>query len=211
MTARAKKENKVLAPIAFNIILLVIGVCLTIWADKVTNLISMILGILLLFVATYYVLDYFRDTNREDGDKEISKLISAVFLAIVGTFFISNVEFIKDFISLIVGAGFAISGLSGLHDALDLKKSNPKEYKKPLIFAILSVIFGALCILGKLAVPDLMLRILGVMMVLFSVSSSCTTAFTVNIVKKNKQESVRDNAIEAEIIEAYDKKSKKKK
>ena len=170
---------------------------------------SIVLGILLLLVASYYVIDYFRDNKREDADGEISKLIAAVFLAIVGLFFISNANFIKDFISIVIGAGLAISGLSGLHDALDLKKSNPNEYKKPLIFAILSVIFGTLCILGKLVVPDLMLTILGVMMMFFSISSSCTTVYTVNITKKNKADIKRDNAIEAEIIDQSEKKSKK--
>ena len=157
---------------------------------------SIVLGVLLLLVASYYVIDYFRDNKREDADGEISKLIAAVFLAIVGLFFISNASFIKDFISIVIGAGLAISGLSGLHDALDLKKSNPNEYKKPLIFAILSVIFGTLCILG-------------IMMMFFSISSSCTTAYTVNITKKNKADIKRDNAIEAEIIDQSEKKSKK--
>lgn len=206
---KAKKEKSAFGPISVNIVLFVIGLCLAIWADKVTNIMSIVLGILLLLVASYYVIDYFRDNKREDADGEISKLIAAIFLAIVGLFFISNANFIKDFISIVIGAGLAISGLSGLHDALDLKKSNPNEYKKPLIFAILSVIFGTLCILGKLVVPDLMLTILGVMMMFFSISSSCTTAYTVNITKKNKADIKRDNAIEAEIIDQSEKKSKK--
>ena len=193
---KAKKEKSAFGPISVNIVLFVIGLCLAIWADKVTNIISIVLGVLLLLVASYYVIDYFRDNKREDADGEISKLIAAVFLAIVGLFFISNASFIKDFISIVIGAGLAISGLSGLHDALDLKKSNPNEYKKPLIFAILSVIFGALCILG-------------IMMMFFSISSSCTTAYTVNITKKNKADIKRDNAIEAEIIDQSEKKSKK--
>ena len=192
---KAKKEKSAFGPISVNIVLFVIGLCLAIWADKVTNIMSIVLGVLLLLVASYYVIDYFRDNKREDADGEISKLIAAVFLAIVGLFFIST--------------GLAISGLSGLHDALDLKKSNPNEYKKPLIFAILSVIFGTLCILGKLVVPDLMLTILGIMMMFFSISSSCTTAYTVNITKKNKADIKRDNAIEAEIIDQSEKKSKK--
>lgn len=210
MSNKKSKKKTIFGSISINVILLVVGVCLAIWADEVTNLISIILGILLTLIAAYYVIDYIRDKNREDGDGEISKIIAAVFLALIGCFFIFNASFIKEFISLVVGIGLAISGLSGLHDALDLRKSNPEDYKKPLIFAILSVVFGALCILGKLVVPDLMLRILGVMMILFSISSTCAATFIASITKKNKESSIRDNAIEAEIIDEEDKKSKKK-
>lgn len=210
MSNKKSKKKTIFGSISINVILLVVGVCLAIWADEVTNLISIILGILLTLIAAYYVIDYIRDKNREDGDGEISKIIAAVFLTLIGCFFIFNASFIKEFISLVVGIGLAISGLSGLHDALDLRKSNPEDYKKPLIFAILSVVFGALCILGKLVVPDLMLRILGAMMILFSISSTCAATFIASITKKNKESSIRDNAIEAEIIDEEDKKSKKK-
>lgn len=208
---KAKQEKKILMPISFNLVTLIIGACLVIWADNVTNFMSLVLGVLLLIIATYYVIDYFRNNKREDGDKEISKVIAAIFLALIGFFFINNASFIKEFISFIVGAYFIISGLMGLHDSLSLKKSNPNDYQKPLFFAVLSIVFGALCVLGKLVVPDLMLRILGVMMILFSISNTCTAAFTINITKKNKADALRDNALEAEIIDKDEKKSKKSK
>ncbi len=208
---KSSKEKTLFGSISINLAVMIIGICLAIWADKVTNLISIIIGLLLVLIAAYYVIDFIRDKNREDGDREVSKIIAAIFLSIIGCLLIANASFIKEFISIVVGLCLAISGLSKLHDALDLRKSNPEEFKKPLLFAILSVVFGALCILGKLVVPDLMLRILGVMMILFSISSTCSTTFTAKIIKQNKEESIRDNAIEAEIIDTEAKSSKKSK
>ena len=68
---KAKKEKSAFGPISVNIVLFVIGLCLAIWADKVTNIMSIVLGVLLLLVASYYVIDYFRDNKREDADGEI--------------------------------------------------------------------------------------------------------------------------------------------
>ena len=53
---KAKKEKSAFGPISVNIVLFVIGLCLAIWADKVTNIMSIVLGVLLLLVASYYII-----------------------------------------------------------------------------------------------------------------------------------------------------------
>ncbi len=205
MPSKTKKSKSIFASISINFVLLILGVCLIIWADKVTSIISIVLGVLLLITAAYYVIDFIQDKRREDNDGEISKVIAAIFLAIVGGFLIYNNSFIKEFISVIVGAGLAIYGLSALSNASVYKKVDESLYKKALIFGGISTVAGALCILGRFVVPDIMLQILGVMMIIFSFSETGTVTLERDQVKKSKKTDAK-TAVEAEVISEKPKK-----
>ncbi len=195
-----EKKINLFGAISINIVLLALGLCLVVWADKVTSIISIVLGVILFIIATYYVIDYIKDSKREDKDGEISKIISAIFLGLIGAFLIYNNGFIKEFISIIVGAGLVLFGLSGISSAVEFKKIDHSAYTKGLVFGAISTIAGALCILGCLIVPDLMLQILGVMMIIFSFSQTGTVTLERDQVKKSKKPNA-DQAIEAEVVE----------
>ena len=62
-----------------------------------------------------------------------------------------------------------IESIFRLQDALNSKKFNP-NYKNALILAIIGVVCGALCIFGKIIVPDLVVQVIGVLLIIFAVS-----------------------------------------
>ena len=61
----AKKVRKFSMPIYMNIILLALGIALLIWADKVTSLISIIIGATFIVLAAYNLIAYLRVENRD--------------------------------------------------------------------------------------------------------------------------------------------------
>ena len=97
----AKKVRKFSMPIYMNVILLALGIALLIWADKVTSLISIIIGATFVVLAAYNLIAYLRVENRDM--KEVPKLITAIALGIAGAFLIIQNGFIKEVISIIVG------------------------------------------------------------------------------------------------------------
>ncbi|MBR5669714.1 DUF308 domain-containing protein, partial [Candidatus Saccharibacteria bacterium] len=60
----AKKVRKFSMPIYMNVVLLALGIALVIWADKVTSLISIIIGATFLALAAYNLIAYLRVENR---------------------------------------------------------------------------------------------------------------------------------------------------
>ena len=163
----ARKIKTFSMPISINVILLALGICLLIWADKVMSLISIALGVLFLVYAAYNFIAWYRVENRNVSDN--AKLITAIALTVAGGFLIVENGFLKELISIIVGVFLLIESIFRLQDALNSKKFNP-NYKNALVLAIIGVVCGALCIFGKIIIPDLMVQILGVLLIIFAIS-----------------------------------------
>ena len=163
----ARKVKTFSMPVSINVILLALGICLLIWADKVTSLISIAIGALFLVYAVYNFIAWYRVENRNMGDN--AKLITAIALGVSGAFLIIEKDFLKELISIVLGIFLLIESIFRLQDALNSKKFNP-NYKNALILAIIGVVCGALCIFGKIIVPDLVVQVIGVLLIIFAVS-----------------------------------------
>ena len=161
----AKKVKQIAMPVSLDIIILALGICLLIWADKVTSLISVIIGATFLVYAAYNFIAYVRVENKTST--EYAKLITGIALAIAGAFLIFQKDFIKEIISLIIGIFVLVESIFRLQDTLNSRHANP-NYKNALILSVIGVVCGALCIFGKIIVPDVMLQVLGVMLIIFA-------------------------------------------
>ena len=179
----AKKVRKFSMPIYMNVVLLALGIALVIWADKVTSLISIIIGATFLVLAAYNLIAYLRVENRDM--KEMPKLVSAIALGIAGGFLIIQNGLIKEVISIVVGIFLLIESIFRLQDALESKKSNP-NYKNPLILSIVGIVLGMLCIFGKIIIPDLMLQVFGIILIIFSIVDMTGGAMVTQATKKVK-------------------------
>jgi uncharacterized membrane protein HdeD (DUF308 family) len=179
----AKKVRKFSMPIYMNVVLLALGIALVIWADKVTSLISIIIGATFLVLAAYNLIAYLRVENRDM--KEMPKLISAIALGIAGGFLIIQNGLIKEVISIVVGIFLLVESIFRLQDALESKKTNP-NYKNPLILSIVGIVLGMLCIFGKIIIPDLMLQVFGIILIIFSIVDMTGGAMVTQATKKVK-------------------------
>ena len=163
-----KSSTKVFfAPALIDVIMLVLGITLLIWADKVVNGISIAIGSLFILYATYNFIAYLRSEKKA---ADTTKLIAGIAMVIAGIFLISQTGFIKEIISFVVGIFIVIASMIRLQDSLKLHKVNKEAAKVPLILSSISLICGVLCILGKILIPDIFLQILGVMLIVFSFS-----------------------------------------
>ena len=191
-TTKAKtKTSKTNLALSFgDAVMLVLGVCLLIWADKVTSFISIAFGIMMLIYAAYTIIDCLRTKQNSS-----SKIITAIALCIAGLFLIIQNSFLKELVSAIIGIFIVIIGIVKLQNAIHSKPYNPK-YLTPLILALIEILCGVLCITGRFIVPDLILQFLGVLLIISSLSDIIGS---IMIYKAPK--GVEKEAIEAEIID----------
>ena len=185
----AKKVRKFSMPIYMNVILLALGIALVIWADKVTSLISIIIGATFLALAAYNLIAYLRVENRDA--KEFPKLVTAIALGIAGGFLIIQNGLIKEVISIVVGIFLLVESIFRLQDALESKKSNP-NYKNPLILSVVGIALGMLCIFGKVIIPDLMLQVFGIILIIFSIVDMTGGAMVSQATKKVKAKVIEE-------------------
>ncbi|MBR4671958.1 MAG: DUF308 domain-containing protein [Bacilli bacterium] len=140
---------------------LVIGICLLLWADKVTTTAAMLFGICLLLYGLVNGLTVYKKEPNNTG-----KLICQILIGIVGIVLIIKPNIISEIISFVIGIYIMFSSLVSLKSVLDNKSS--KKYKMGLILSVSGIVIGFLCILGKLLIPNLILRFLGAALIIYS-------------------------------------------
>lgn len=183
--ARRKVENKrkfqdLFAPILVDIFLLILGICLLVWADKVTSFISITIGIIFILYGAYNFLDYLRAQKEQ---KKLTSIITGIALSIAGVFLCVQTGFIKESISFIVGIFIIIISLIRLQDALALRNLGP-NYRLPMVLSIVGIAAGVLCVVGKVMISDIFIQILGIMLIIFAVSNIANN-ISINKIKKN--------------------------
>lgn len=184
--ARKKVENKrrfnqVYLPLLIDVALLVLGICLLILADRVTSAISISIGAIFSIYGLYNFIDYGR-TPKEL--QKFSTLITGIALIIAGVFLMVQTDFIKDAISFIVGAFIIIVSLIRLQDAAKLRAFGASSTLS-IVVPIIGLLAGVCCIIGKIMITDVFIQILGVMLIIFSVSNIANN-IALNKLKKTK-------------------------
>ena len=142
-----------------SICMAIFGVCLVAWADNVTNIISILLGIVVIVYGVTKIINYLHDKDN------ITDLIFGILVLVIGGVLVFRASFLKELISFIIGIYILISSASSFVYVM----KNNKENKNSIILSIIGIVIGLLCILGKFLIPDIMLQLIGVLMVIYGV------------------------------------------
>ena len=142
-----------------SICMAIFGVCLVAWADNVTNIISILLGIVVIVYGVTKIINYLHDKDN------ITDLIFGILVLVIGGVLVFRASFLKELVSFIVGIYILISSASTFVYVM----KNNKENKNSIILSIIGIVIGLLCILGKFLIPDIMLQLIGVLMVIYGV------------------------------------------
>ena len=196
MTKKVVTIKKYSMPVSINVILLALGICLLLWADKLTSLISIIIGAMFIACAAYNFFEYSRAKERNISDS--ARLITGILLAVGGSFLIIQNGFIKEVISIFVGIFLLLEGIFRLQDSQNSKSYNP-NYKNSTVLAVISIVCGALCMFGKIIVPDIMLQVLGVLLIIFAITDMTGGIMVKQSFKSNNK--TKTKVVNAKIIE----------
>jgi len=191
-----KFNKKIFAPILVDIIMLAVGIFLLLWADQVIKTISIAIGAVFILYAIYNFIDYGRIQEKKSTD--ISKLITGIALSIAGIFLVTQSHFVIEMISFVFGIFIIIESMLHLQDAILIRKTNP-NFKTPLALSMIGIACGALCILGKILIPNTIMQILGVALIIFAF----VDIFGVSLTHKKvaSPSKAEDDTIEAETVE----------
>lgn len=166
-----KKNN--LSEILMLLCVLVLGVCLTIWADKVTNIVSIFLGILGVLYSIIIFVNYFRNNSRLLNDR--LGFIYGIVILVIGFVLIFRVDFLKELISFVIGIYIILTSIIKLHESITISKNIKTTLTSAIVLAILGIVIGILCIVGKVLFPDIIIKYIGIMLILYSVISIINT------------------------------------
>ena len=148
---------------------LILGVCLTIWADKVTSLVSILLGCLAVIYGISAFVSYFRNQDRIMNDR--MQFIFGIIVLVIGFTLIFKVDLLKGLISFAVGIYIFLSSILRLQECLNIKKKLNVKMTSAIVLSVLGIFVGIMCVAGKFLVPDMIVTYIGVMLIIYSVIS----------------------------------------
>ena len=162
-------KNKI-SDIIGSLFIIIFGVCLVAWADKVTNILSMLIGSAFVLFGIIRIINYYKNVEISSA----FELVFAIISLVIGGVLIFRAGFLKEMISFIVGIYITLASVNSFITATKIS-SGEKKFTKPMTISAICVLVGILCILGKFLLPDIILQFIGVMMTAYGVMSIVNT------------------------------------
>lgn len=163
-TKRKPSSNKkILGILQFimPLLLIALGILLIRRRDALNN-VFMAIGIFIALVGLIYTVIYFATKQYE---KRTSYLVSGIGMLLIGGIIII-IPFLADtFIPFCIGLFILISGISGLIDALQLKKIST-SWQIPLCFSILITLMGIAVLICTFYLSGVVWIVIGVMLII---------------------------------------------
>lgn len=145
-----------------SICIFIIGICLLLWAETVTNLVSQVFGTLLILYGIYQLIIYFRSQ-----DKKVITLIYGIVFLIIGIVLVVRPTIVSEIISFIIGIYIIFMSIKNIGLALEFKDG--PNYKLGVGLGIAEIILGVLCVVGKMLIPNIVLRFVGLLLVIYGI------------------------------------------
>lgn len=172
----------------YSIVFILIGLLLFLDPAGFVELISYMIGMLLLIVGTNNVLNYSR--NR---DLAVNKtlLVVGVILFIVGIFLIVKPTFIGKIVPSIIGVCLIIKAIEKLMYLSYISDKNSEQYMISLISGIIIMIAGIFLLFNPLSGTLIVTQIIGVIIVVYSVMDIIEKIKYKNMFNNKKNEKVK--------------------
>ena len=160
-------KKQILSEILMNVCILILGVCLTVWADKVTTLVSILLGILAIIYGISAFVSYFSNKDRVFNDN--MEFIFGIVVLVIGGILIFKVDFLKELVSFVIGIYILLSSILRLIETIKLSKKLNVKMTISIILSIIGIVIGIMCITFKFLFPDVIVTYIGVLLIIYSI------------------------------------------
>ncbi len=175
------EQDSSLDKIVSSIALLCVGVCFVVWADKVTEWIAILFGVIALIYAAVKAIKFF----QTDPEKRTTlPLLYVILSAAVGVLLVSRANFIKEAISFVVGVYIILTCSVQLLNISSLRRRTSLLIGS-YVWSVIGIIVGALCVGGQFIIPDELARLTGVVLIIYAIVYLTGFAIVRSAVKKS--------------------------
>lgn len=160
-TSHESKVDKIVSSLA----LLGVGVCCIVWADKVTEWIAIVLGVLALI---YSIINFIKFLTGGPLARTTLRLFYIVLSFAAGLLLVSRASFVKEAISFIIGVYIILTSSVQLLNLSDIRRLVGRKIGT-YAWSVIGIIVGLLCITGQFIIPDELTRLTGIVMVIYAI------------------------------------------
>lgn len=152
--------------IVSSILLFLFGLLLVLNAEGFIRSISAIIGIVLLLIGIFPVVDYFR--YRKEGVLAGIGLISGIFSIVCGLMFLLNENMLMILIPVFIGVWMIINGINRLQIAFEIRDEEERSWIVTFIFSVIIIITGVYFIINPINGAELVANTLGIIICIYA-------------------------------------------
>lgn len=163
---RMPKSNG-LTEIIFDIVLIALGAVLIIWPNDAAELMTRIVGVIMLILAVIEIIVFIVSKNKET--LEVVALVGAIIFAGIGIFLIVNPGWLVSFFNYIFGVIIGLYGIFGLVNAVAFARRSGGLWWIGLILSVIAIAFAVLIFMNPVWISNILMIAIGVSLIVSAV------------------------------------------
>lgn len=150
-----------------SVLLFLFGLVLAINAEGFIKSITVAIGVVLLLIGVFPVIDYFR--YRKDGLGASVGLISGIFSIVCGLMLLINEDLLMILIPVFIGVWMIINGINKIQVSFEIKDLGEKSWIITFIYSILIMVLGGYFIVNPISGATTVTSFIGIILCIYAV------------------------------------------
>lgn len=150
-----------------SVLLFLFGLILAVNAEGFIKSITVTIGVILLLIGVFPVIDYFR--YRKDGLGASVGLISGIFSIVCGLMLLINEDLLMILIPVFIGVWMIINGINKIQVSFEIKDLGEKSWIITFIYSILIIVLGGYFIVNPISGATTVTSFIGIILCIYAV------------------------------------------
>ena len=150
-----------------SVLLFLFGLILEVYAEGFIKSITVAIGVILLLIGVFPVIDYFR--YRKDGLGASVGLISGIFSIVCGLMLLINEDLLMILIPVFIGVWMIINGINKIQVSFEIKDLGEKSWVITFIYSILIMVLGGYFIVNPISGATTVTSFIGIILCIYAV------------------------------------------
>lgn len=150
-----------------SVLLFLFGLILAVNAEGFIKSITVAIGVVLLLIGVFPVIDYFR--YRKEGLGASVGLISGIFSIVCGLMLLINEDLLMILIPVFIGVWMIINGINKIQVSFEIKDLGEKSWIITFIYSILIMVLGGYFIVNPISGATTVTSFIGIILCIYAV------------------------------------------
>ena len=150
-----------------SLLLFLFGLVLAVNAEGFIKSITVAIGVVLLLIGVFPVIDYFR--YRKEGLGASVGLISGIFSIVCGLMLLINEDLLMILIPVFIGVWMSINGITKIQVSFEIKDLGEKSWIITFIYSILIIVLGGYFIVNPISGATTVTSFIGIILCIYAV------------------------------------------
>ena len=150
-----------------SLLLFLFGLVLAVNAEGFIKSITVAIGVVLLLIGVFPVIDYFR--YRKEGLGASVGLISGIFSIVCGLMLLINEDLLMILIPVFIGVWMIINGINKMQVSFEIKDLGEKSWIITFIYSILIIVLGGYFIVNPISGATTVTSFIGIILCIYAV------------------------------------------